>query len=202
MLVAPAQRIGGTGNVLQDHVEAGAVQQLEGRHGVAGLAAGAREQLGGGEHVAHRDEGGRRIERPRKQLHDRRSDQPERALRAHEQMLEVVAGVVLAQPAQPVPHLPVGQHDLEPEHEIAGIAVAQHGGAAGIGREIAADLAAAFGGEAEREQAIVLRRRGLQIGEDAARLDRHRVGQRIDVADPVHAAEADDDAAGGRHCAA
>ena len=72
--------------------------------------------------------------------HPRLGDHAERALGADEQLGQVVAGVVLAEPAQPVPDAAVGQHDLEAEHQLAGHAVAQHRGAAGVGGEVAADL--------------------------------------------------------------
>ena len=58
--------------------------------------------------------------------------------------------------AQSVPDLAIRQHDFEPQHEIAGIAIAQHLHAAGVGREIAADHAGALGAEAERQEAVVL----------------------------------------------
>ena len=92
--------------------------------------------------------------RLREQLQHRRGDDAERALRADEQVLQVVAGVVLAQALEAVPDPPVGEHDLEAEHEVAGVAVAQDGRAAGIGREVAADAAGALGGEGEREQKL------------------------------------------------
>ena len=91
--------------------------------------------------------------------------------RADEELLQVVAGIVLAQAAQPVPHRAVRQHHFEPERQIARVAVAQHGDAAGIGREIAADLAAALGAEAQGEEPVGLRRGALHLGEDRAGLD-------------------------------
>ncbi len=123
---------------------------------------------------------------------DRRGgDDAEGALAADEELLQVVAGVVLAQPPQPVPDAAIGQHDLEAQGQLAGIAVAQYRNPAGVGREIAADLAAPLGAEAQREQPVG---RGLlQIGKDAAGLDRHREIDRVDCTDMVHAAEGQDD---------
>ena len=89
--------------------------------------------------------------RRRKQLQHRGGDDAERAFGADEQLLQVVAGVVLAQAAQAVPDAAVGQHHLDAEHQLARVAVAQHRGAAGVGREIAADRAAALGGERQRK---------------------------------------------------
>ena len=128
-----------------------------------------------------------------KQLDRRRGDDAERALAADEQLLQIVAGVVLAQAPEPVPDAPVGQHHLDSQGEFAGIAVAQHRDAAGIGRNVAADLAAAFRTEAQRKQPVDRGRRLVQVGEDAAGLDGHREVDRIDRAYPVHPAECQHD---------
>ena len=71
-------------------------------------------------------------------------------------MLEVVTGIILLERAQPVPDLAVGQDDLDAQNQIARIAKAQHLHPAGIGRQIAANLAAPLGAEAEREQPVGL----------------------------------------------
>jgi hypothetical protein len=86
-------------------------------------------------------------------------------------VLEVVAGVVLAQAAQAVPDAAVGQHHFQAQRQLAGIAVAQHLHAAGIGGQVAADGGAAFGGERQREQAISLARRLLHRMQGASGLD-------------------------------
>ena len=86
----------------------------------------------------------------RMQLEGRAGDDAERAFGADEEMLQVEAGVVLAQAVQAVPDPAVGEHHFEAEHVLARIAVAQHAGAAGVGRDVAADLARAFGAEADR----------------------------------------------------
>ncbi|MCY1544818.1 hypothetical protein D9M68_807240 [compost metagenome] len=67
-------------------------------------------------------------------------------------MLEVVAGVVLAQGGQAVPDRAVGQHHFQAQDVVARVAVAQHAGAAGIGGDGAADLARAFRAQADRVQ--------------------------------------------------
>ena len=89
-----------------------------------------------------------RLGRLRVEAQHRGGDDAERALRADEQVLEVVPAIVLAQTLEPVPHAAVGEHDFKPEGEIAGVAVGEHRHAAGIGGEHAADLAAALRGEA------------------------------------------------------
>ena len=63
----------------------------------------------------------------------------------------------------------------------------------GIGRQIAADLAAALGAEAEREEPVNPGGSLVQLGEDTAGLDGHREIDRVDGADAVHAAKGDDD---------
>src|SRR3546814_17625688 len=102
------------------------------------------------------------------------------------------AGVVLAQRAQAVPRAPVRQHYLEAEHEIARGAVAQHVHAAGIGREVAADLARALGAEAPGEEAVGLDRSLLPLLQDAAGPHGDRVVDRGDLADAVEATAARD----------
>ena len=76
--------------------------------------------------------------------------------------------------AQPVPDPAVGQHDLEAEHQLAGHAVAQHRGAAGVGREVAADRAAALGAQRHREEPVDLLGRGLHVGQHDAGVDGDR----------------------------
>ena len=112
----------------------------------------------------------------REQLQRRGGDDAERAFAADEQVAQVVAGVVLAQPAQAVPDLAVGGDDLEAEAQVARRAVAQHLRAAGVGRQIAADRATAFGRQAEREQQAGVGGRLLHRLQDAAGLDGHASG--------------------------
>jgi hypothetical protein len=81
-------------------------------------------------------------------------DDAERALGPDQQRLQVIAGVVLAQRAQGMQHAAVRQHRLDAEHQLARHAVAQHVQAAGIGGQIAADLAAALRAQAQREEAL------------------------------------------------
>lgn len=53
-------------------------------------------------------------------LHDRSRDDPGAAFGANKQLLEVVAGIILAQTAQTVPDLTIRQHDFQPEREFHG----------------------------------------------------------------------------------
>ena len=95
---------------------------------------------------------------------------------------QVVAGIVLAQAAQAVPQFAGRGHHFQPQAQFARVAVAQHRGAAGIGAEVAADGAAAFRRQAQREQAAVLARHFLQVLQHHAGLDRDGVVERIDLA--------------------
>jgi hypothetical protein len=111
------------------------------------------------------------------------------------EIAQVVAGVVLLERPQAVPDVPRRRHHLEAEHELAGVAVVQHVHAAGVGREVAADGAAALGGKAQREQPVVRCRRLLNGLQHDTRLDGHAVADRIDLEDAVHAIERQHDLA-------
>ncbi len=128
----------------------------------------------------------------------------QRALGADEELLEIVAGVVLAQPAQTVPDAAVGQHDFDAEHELARVAEAQHRGASGIGREIAADRAAPFGRKRKRKEQPVVGGGLLDGGERHAGFGRQRRIVGIDGAHAVHPRERQHDrvALGVGRCAA
>jgi hypothetical protein len=106
---------------------------LEGGQRGAGGGARALEQRHRRGQRRHGGQRGHLRRRQRVQLQRRGGDDAEGAFGADEQVLEVVAGVVLAQAAQAVPDLAAGQHDLEAQRQVARVAVAQHLRAAGIG---------------------------------------------------------------------
>ena len=111
----------------------------------------------------------------------RGGDDAERALGADEQGFHVVAGVVLAQALQARQHPAVGQHHFEAQHQVAHHAVAQDRRAAGIGREVAADLRGALRSQAQGEQALGIARGALRLGEGAAGLDDHGIVGGVDL---------------------
>ena len=148
--------------------------------------------------IRHRHDCGRHAPRTRIQLAGGRRDEAQRALGADEQLLQVVAGVVLAQGAQPVEDPPVRQHDLEAEDQFAGRSVAEHVRAAGIGREVAAELAAALGSEAQGEKPIRFGSGRLQRRQHAAGLRSDRVIVGIQLPDGRHAPCREDDLRLGR----
>ena len=200
----PVPRVGvpegfaGSGQVLEHHVERLAGDQLVRGEALRRPLAQHREEPHSGVDVRQRDPGGRPARGRREQAQHRRGDDAEGALGADEQLLEVVAGVVLAHDPQAVPDPAVGQHHLEPEDEVAHHAVAQHRRAAGVRRDGAAHGAAALGAQRQREQPTRGLRRLLGGREDDAGLERHRVGDRVDVAHPAHPAQREHDLPAGR----
>ena len=190
-----AERIASIRQVREHGFQAGARHQLESGDAIADAAAQRREQLDRLCRAGDRDprRGARRGLRV--QAQHGCGDHAERAFGAEEELLQVVAGVVLAQAAQPIPHPAVGQHHFHAEHLLARGSIAQHVDPAGVGRKVAADLAAAFGGERERKQAPGVRRRGLHRGEHAAGLHRRRIVEEVEAADAVHASEREHDLA-------
>jgi hypothetical protein len=190
-----AQRIAQIGYMSKYRIEAASRHEFEGGDPLAESLAQRGEQL---DRLARAVEGNP-CRRARRGLgiepQHRGGDHAERAFGAEEKLLQVVAGVVLAQAAQPVPYPAVGQHDFEPEHLLARIAVAQHVDAAGVGGKVAADLATALGGERKREEAACVFGGALHGGEHAARFDGGRVVQDIERADAVHAGEGKHDLA-------
>ena len=105
-----------------------------------------------------RDERALPAGRLRKKPQHRSRYDTERALGADEQLLEVVAGIVLQHAIHRRDNRAIGQHGLEAEHEIAHHAVAQHVHAAGVRRDVAAYRAAAARAEVERKVAGLVRR--------------------------------------------
>ena len=75
-------------------------------------------------------------------------------------------------------HAAVGQHDFQPQHQVAHHPVAHDAGPARIGRQVAADLARAFGAEAQGKETIDLVGRALHVRKDAARFGDERVVER------------------------
>ena len=69
-----------------------------------------------------------------KQFEHRRCDDAEGAFAAEKEMLQIVPGIVLAQSPQATPDATIGQHHFEAYNQIARVAVAEHGGTAGVGR--------------------------------------------------------------------
>jgi hypothetical protein len=102
-------------------------------------------------------------------------------------VLEVVAGVVLAQPAQRGVDAAIGHHGLDAQYQVAHVAVAKHRGAARVSGKVAADLAAALGADPQREQpARLFGGSACPVQRDAG-LQRERVVDGVDLEHAVHA---------------
>ena len=175
--------------MLEHHLDAHPQHQFEARHAAGGALGGEAEQLERRLRRRHPDERDFDRARTRHQPQHRGGDDAERAFRADEQVLEVVAGVVLLELVEVVEHAAVGEHHLDAERVRARDAVGERGGAAGIGREIAADGAGAL----RRQQ---LRIEPVDFGGGLARpLQGHAglagdgVGDGIDLADAVEPVE-------------
>ena len=153
------------------------------------LEAGEQGQRGLGRgDTAQRDGGLLRLWR---EFQHGGGDDPQRALGADEQLAQAVAGVVLAQPAQTVPDRAVGQHHLQPQHQVARIAVTHRVVAAGVDRQHAADLRGALGRNRQRQQAAGFGGGKLGGLQGDAGLDRQRHVHRVEVADTVQASGAE-----------
>ncbi len=110
---------------------------------------------------------------------------------AEEQVAQRVAGIVLAHAPQVVQHAAIGQHDLQAQHQVPRIAPAQGADAAGIGGQHAADHRRALRAPREREQPVHPCGGLLHVLDDAAGLGDQGEVARIDIADAVHAFEAE-----------
>ena len=111
----------------------------------------------------------------------------EDAFAADVELLEVDAGVVLDVFAQAPEHGAVGGDDFEAEDEVARHAVADDAVAAGIGRDVAADGAAAARAEVEREHEAVLLDPLLDLLQRRTGLRDRDAGRSVDLLDRIHA---------------
>ena len=194
VVVVPAlQRVGATLDMLQREADTLARQILEGAHRGLVAVAEAAEQRQRRVLVAHGAEGDRGFPCAREQPQHGGGDEAQRALGAHEQMAQRVAGVVLAQPTQAIPDLPIRQHHFQAQHQFARVAVAHRGVAAGIGGQHATDGGAALGAQAEREQAAGSGGGVLRRLQDHAGFAGHGHVHRVDVAHSVQPGHGDDD---------
>src|SRR6185437_7158027 len=86
-------------------------------------------------------------------------------------------------------HAAIAEYRLDAQHQLARHAIAHHVQAAGVGAEIAAELAAALGTQAERKVTIRCDGSLLYVLEHAAGLGDHGEVRRIDLADAVHSSQ-------------
>ena len=192
-MVASGSRV--PAGMLEHDVDALARHDLEAGHAAGGELGGKPKQIDRGLHRRDRRPRGLDRLRPRHQPQHRRGDDAERAFRADEQVAQVVAGVVLLQLVEVVQDAAVGQHHLEAERMRARDAVGERRGAAGVGRKIAADGAASLRRQQLRIEPVDVGRGLAGALQGDAGLAGDGVGDRIDLADLVHAVERQHDLA-------
>ena len=167
--------------------------QAEGRHQ---FKTGQRRAAARLQQAQQRERLARRVERHegrqcplrgRIQFEHRRRDNAQRAFGADEQLAQRVARVVLAQAAQTFPDIALRRDHFQAQAQVARVSVPKYRSAAGIGRQVAADRAGAFGGKRQGIQHAGSIGRCLHVGQDAAGFHRHGAVGRIDGADAVQA---------------
>ena len=104
-------------------------------------------------------------------------------------MPEVVARGVLDQAIVAAQHIAGAGHHRQPGDPIAGEAVADHPDAAGVGGDVAANLAGAGRREIHRIEQPPLLGKGLQRAGHHARLAARQPLGRVEAENPVHAVE-------------
>ena len=134
----------------------------------------------------NRNKGGLLAQRFRPQTKHRLRDYAKGPLAADEQLLEVVAGVVLKNFMQRREYCAIGQHRFQPEHHIAHHAVTDHPVAAGVGRQIAANGRRTAGAEIERQHHAGLGRRLLGGLQGDSGFDGHGRGVPVNLDNPGH----------------
>ncbi len=150
-------------------------------------------ETGGAQH-----QGGQVPGRPG-QAHGGLHHEPQGALRADEQVAQIVAGGVLDQPLVQVQQVAASGHHLEAGNPVPGHAVADHLDATGVGVDIAADLAGAGGGEIHRVEQALLLGEFLQLLGDQPGLHGDGPVVLVEVENLVHAVERHHQLAVGGH---
>ena len=132
---------------------------------------------------------------PRVQPQGRLGGEGERALRADDELREVVARRGLHELAAGAQHLAGAEHGGEAEHLVAGDAVAHRAHAAGVGGHVAAQAGGALAGEHRVHEAVRLERLVELVERDPGLHDGDVVGV-VDLEDLGHALERHEDAVG------
>ena len=191
--VAVRQRSVGVWHMGVDELVAVAPEHFEGAEVGAEPVLGVDEQVGDFIERAQAAHGHRLARRARKQLQHRPGNDAECAFAADEQLLDVVAGVVLAQFVQIVDDGAVGEHGFKAHGQLPGHAVTDHPVAAGVGRQVAADGAASPGAEIEWEEQAFGVGALLDDLQWHAGFNGHRAGVGIELHHLVHAFETERD---------
>ena len=133
--------------------------------------------------IIERGERGLRAQRHFAQTDHDPGHNAESPFTANEQLLEIVAGIVLDHLVHRADDRAIGEDRFEPENIVARHAETNHPIATRIGRHIAADLARTTRAEIDREDQAMLLGFLLQQLQWHARLDRHRAPDRINLLD-------------------
>ncbi len=166
--------------------------QLEGRNQPAQPRLGPRQQRQRGGRVRHHQQGCPLGGRHRMQPQAGRRDHAQRAFCPDQQVPQVIAAVVLAQPLQPVQHRPVRQDRLDPQAQVARIAIAQHVDPARIGRQHPTHARRPLRSQRQRKPPGHGLRMGLSLGQRHPGLDHHRIPVREDRPQRRHAVQRQD----------
>ena len=183
------QRIAQVRPVFDDDLNAETRNDLKPCDPAAGHFLRQCQEVAGGCGRGQADHRGRPVLRLREQLQNGAGHDAEGALRADEEILEIIARVVLAQTPQAVPDAPVGQDNFQAEHQVPGVAIGKHRGAAGVRAYVAADLAGAFRADTHRIEAVRLVSCVLHGLQHAAGVDGDGVVVGVDIAHRVETAE-------------
>jgi hypothetical protein len=151
---------------------------------------GQPQQSDGGVQCGHGSPGGQVGFWGGAQLQAGSGDDAQRALAAHKQVAQVIAGVVFAQAGQAMPDLALRGDHFQAQAKVAGIAIAHHLGAARVGGQVAANGATAFGGQAQGEQQASAFGGLLHGLQHAARLGHQCEVGCVHTADGIHALQA------------
>src|SRR5690606_25127571 len=116
-----------------------------------------------------------------------------------EQLAQVVTGGVLDQVTVQLEDVAGAGDHFHAGHPVAGHAVADHLDAAGVGADVAADLAGAGGGEVHRVVQAFLFGGQLQLFGDHAGLATGGAVEFVDLEDLVHVVEGHDHFTVGGH---
>ena len=186
------QRVLRACQLAQHQLQAGAVEKLErAQRAPQALFRETHRRDGGAEtrRAGERDVG---RDRPRGRDEGDLRDHAERSLRPDEQLLQVVPGVVLAQSPQKVQHAAVREHDFQTEHRASQRPVSHEPQPAGVGADVAADLALPLRAEVQGDGQTVRVHSALQVLEHDASLGDHHPGAPVHGRHGAHVSQVDD----------
>ncbi len=133
------QGLARTRQVVDDVFQRRLRHHLEAFQRVAGSILAVQQQAAGGPEVRHACPDHPPLLDCRRQLQSGGGDDPQRAFRADQQLLEVESAIVLFERDQRIERAAIGKHGLQPHHLRPHGTVPQHLGSPGIGGNKAPD---------------------------------------------------------------